>query len=347
MCAGVCPTAAIEIIYYDYPSLLGFVEKQIKELNKEDLIVMCRGSVPPTVDVNEFLGDGDVRRPIECRLPCVGRVQAEFYLRAFALGVRKIYIVQCEERFCRFQKGSAVNQRQIGLLKSLMRGLSIDENRLTLIRNTVKVEYDSGACVGCDKCEYICPEDAIEVRPLSTPQVHFDRCTGCGACALVCPHLALQLRGYEFRPFSMDVPSWTPEKIHTLSIGDRPRILVLCCQWAEFSGLDALNASGLQGVKVVEIPCFNALDPTLVIEALKTDFDGVLALVCAEDQCKNRSGRTTAGRNATALSRILRNLDLAGRFEVCVHSPMALRDFSDKIEAFTSKIGLLSELVRD
>ena len=345
ICAGVCPTSAIEIIYYDYPSLLRFVEDQKQTAGAEDLIVMCRGSIPPSVDVRNLLEDQDIRNPAQLRLPCVGRVQAEFYLQALALGMRKIVIIQCEEQFCRFQKGSAVNHRQVELLRRLMRGMGIDEDRLVLMRNTVKAVYDAGECVGCDKCEYICPEDAILARALSTPVVDFDKCTGCGACTLVCPHLAIQLKGYEYQPFSRSAQT---DGIKSEPSGRRTKqsILVVCCQWAEFSGLDASNRDLDTAVRVVEIPCFNALDPALVIEALQTDFDGVLAIVCSDENCKNNSGRGTARRNVSALKRVLRNMNLAERFEVSTHSPLELTDFSSKIRGFASKIEALPETTK-
>lgn len=41
-------------------------------------------------------------------------------------------------------------------------------------------------CIGCFKCEKVCPEDAIHiVDNLFT--IEYDKCTACGKCVEVCP----------------------------------------------------------------------------------------------------------------------------------------------------------------
>jgi len=53
------------------------------------------------------------------------------------------------------------------------------------------------------------------------------------------------------------------------------------CQWSEFNALDNPE-SVLKGknAMVLEVPCFKAMDPVHVVNALKCGFDGVMGVVC-------------------------------------------------------------------
>ncbi len=50
----------------------------------------------------------------------------------------------------------------------------------------------------CNKCEVICPTQAIVVGDNPLPSINFSACVGCGACDAVCPNEALSLD--EFSP---------------------------------------------------------------------------------------------------------------------------------------------------
>ena len=45
----------------------------------------------------------------------------------------------------------------------------------------------------CNKCEVICPTQAIVVGDNPLPSINFSSCVGCGACDAVCPNEALPL----------------------------------------------------------------------------------------------------------------------------------------------------------
>ena len=51
---------------------------------------------------------------------------------------------------------------------------------------------DAGACVGCGRCEDVCPFDAARLDR-STAEIDAARCMGCGVCVEACPHSALEL----------------------------------------------------------------------------------------------------------------------------------------------------------
>lgn len=92
ICASACPSSAIELAYYDNESLIGYVREQIKGLETETLVLMCRGSSSPSCEILDVLREQGVSKFIPLRLPCMGRVSSEFYLHALVMGIKKIII---------------------------------------------------------------------------------------------------------------------------------------------------------------------------------------------------------------------------------------------------------------
>jgi len=273
----------------------------------------------------------------EMRVPCVGRLASVFYITALSMGIKQIVIVQCKQDFCRFDRGSVVNQRRVAMLRSLLKPFGYGNNTITVIERAKQIEYDTVKCVGCDKCINICPYGAIEAEPLSTPKVDYTKCTGCGACAVVCPHVALEIHGHECAHFAELIMKHADrmKEIRARS----PVILVICCQWAEFAGLDQ-NHSGLiePNVAVLEIPCYSKLDPINVFQALLYGFDGVLVVACSDDDCKSKESRLTTEDNMKVLRTSLRQMGLENRFRVHKTSPKNLGDFRREVDSFSSEI---------
>jgi coenzyme F420-reducing hydrogenase delta subunit/ferredoxin len=346
ICYSACPVNAIEIVYYDYDTLLKHVEKAVAAKEASTLVPMCRGNSPPTCEVENILKDEGKDDYIPLRVPCVGRIPPEFLLRALALGVKNIVAIRCEDDFCRFKEGSKMNNRRMLLTKHVLKELGYREDALKVVTYARKAVYDTERCVGCDKCVFICPYDAIEAEPLATPSIDLDKCVGCGACALVCPHLAIQVEGFEYETMSRRIQRYGKAAQSLRSQGVSPLILVFCCQWSEFSALDKPEA-WLLGKRAVlmEIPCFKGLDPYLVVEALHTGFDGVLAVVCSDADCKLEEGYDVAERNAAVLHRVLKELSLQDRFELYTASPRNADEFEERLKAFVDKVGSLPALL--
>jgi coenzyme F420-reducing hydrogenase delta subunit len=196
--------------------------------------------------------------------------------------------------------------------------------------------------VGCDKCVFVCPFEAIEAEAFATPTIITDKCTGCGACAIVCPHLAIQLEGFEYEIVSKNIHRLGSSAQKLRAQGISPVILIFCCQWSEFPALDIPQANPFkEGRVIMEIPCFKGLDPNLIIEALNSGFDGAIAFVCSEEDCKIQGGYDLAERNRDVLQRVLKQLHLEKKFEIHVLSPRKIGDFENLIESFTEKLEAL------
>jgi len=347
ICYSACPVSAIDIVYYDDEALAKQVEQIAKEKGSHTLVLMCRGNSPSTCEVEEILQDQNINAAnyVPVRVPCVGRITTEFAMKALACGIDRIIAVQCEEDFCRYKRGSRVNTRRQLLAKEVLSQLGYPDDALTMVKYARKAVYFTDKCVGCDKCIFVCPYDAIEAEAFATPKINMDKCVGCGACALVCPHLAIQLKGFEYENLSSLVQRYGKAAKQLKASGVKPTILVFCCQWSEFSSLDQPETKLFDNKAVVmEIPCFKGLDPMLVVEALHSGFDSVLATVCSPEDCKLELGRDVAERNAAVLQRALDKFGLHDRFEVYTASPRSVGEFNEKLSAFIRKTATLPPL---
>ena len=344
ICYSACPSLAIEIVYYDYNSLLKYVSRIQEKCKSDTLVLMCRGNSPATCEIEEILQDQGLRisNYIPLRLPCSGRIPTEFIFQALKSGVRNIVSIQCEDKFCRYKEGTKINARRLMLGRALLGQLGFSKDALKVIKYSRKAVYETEKCVGCDKCVFICPYEAIEAEEFATPKIDYDLCVGCGACALVCPHLAIQVKGFAFE----DVLKRYEESVAKLKAKRKfPLILVFCCQWSEFPALDNPESLLLKKKAIVlEIPCFKALDPVHVVEALHSGFDGVMAVVCSEEDCKLQEGKETAERNMNVLQDTLKKMNLAERFELFTVSPRCVGEFNQKLDEFFKKIASMPRL---
>ncbi|MDG6222891.1 MAG: hydrogenase iron-sulfur subunit [Candidatus Bathyarchaeota archaeon] len=343
LCVSACPMSAIDLVYYNVDSMTKKVQDEMKEKDANTLVLSCRGSNAVTIDIKENFKDENVENFVSLRLPCVGRVPPEFYMNNLAAGTEKILVLQCEEDFCRFKKGSKVGLNRFELLKETVDVLGYDPNNLVVKTNSLKAVYDSDKCVGCGKCVFICPYDAIVWKDVSTPEIKTDDCMGCGACALVCPHQAIELRGYEFEPVSDIIKNCSSKAANAKAKG-KSAILLFVCQWSEFSALDDVqNGCLTDNVTIIELPCAKGFDPVLVLEALSAGFDGVMAVICPEELCKLEEGTYLGERNFSALKVVLKEYNLDDRFESFRVSPKYPGDFKEKLEEFTKKISSIPD----
>ncbi|MDH7607505.1 MAG: hydrogenase iron-sulfur subunit [Candidatus Bathyarchaeota archaeon] len=341
ICYSACPVFAIEIAYYDYDSLVKHVEDLHKKTGIETLVLMCRGNSPSTREVEEILAEQGLRVKdyIPLRLPCSGRVPTEFIFKVLGFGVKNVVSVQCEDAFCRFKEGTKINTRRLFLGRRVLEELGFSKEAVRVIKYSRKVVYDTAKCVGCDKCVFICPYAAIEAEPFATPKILYDYCMGCGACALVCPHYAIQIKGFEFESV---LKRYCGSAVRLKAEGKSPVILVFCCQWSEFSALD--NPEGIffkRNAVTLEVPCFKALDPVHIVNALQNGFDGVMAVVCSAEDCKLQEGRDTAERNMTVLKDVLKKMNMLERFELFEASPRQTGNFEENLDKFVKKVAAL------
>jgi len=339
ICYSACPASAIKMQYYTYDNLSEYLKTvQDKTPKTETLVLTCRGNSPDSGEVKDILKDEGLKLDnyLSLRLPCAGRIPTDFVFEAFNLGIKNIVSIQCEDPFCRYKEGTKINTRRLALAKNVLEQLGYDQNAVCVIKYSRKAIYDVLECVGCDKCIFICPYNALEFESFATPKMIEEKCVGCGACQLVCPHHAIQVKGFEFENV---LKRYNNAAGAIKAKGTGPAVLVFICQWSEFSALD--NPKQIfegKNMLALEVPCFKSLDPVHIVNALNCGFDGVVAVVCSSKDCKLQEGRDTAERNLGVMRDSLKKNGLLERFALIEESPRYQEDLKGKLDTFYQKI---------
>ncbi|MEM1550711.1 MAG: hydrogenase iron-sulfur subunit [Candidatus Bathyarchaeia archaeon] len=343
ICYSACPSRAIDITYYSYSDLIKHIRDIAQRVKADTLVYVCRGNSPVPEEIKELLTSKGIcaENFVFLCLPCSGRVPVEFIFGALKSDIRRIVSIRCDDEFCRFKKGSSINAIRLAIGKKVLESLGYPSDTVTTIEYARKAVYFTEKCVGCDKCVFICPYKAIEAEVFATPRIFDERCMGCGLCALACPHHAIQVKGFEFESI---LKRYTKAAERLKAEGRSPIILAFCCLWSEFSFLDKPEIElAERNVVVIGIPCFKALDPVHVIYALQNGFDGVIAVVCSDEDCKLKEGRDIAERNMKVLEDVLSKMSLRERFELFESSPRFLGDFEKTLDHFIKRISMLKE----
>ncbi|NLT36922.1 MAG: hydrogenase iron-sulfur subunit [Methanomassiliicoccus sp.] len=343
ICSSSCPVSAIEMAYYDHEGLLEHIREATGNENEDTLVIMCRGNSPSSGEIEDILAAQGLggNSYLSMRVPCAGRIPMDFIFNVLRSGTKNIISVQCQDGFCRMKEGTSIETRRMLLGMAVIQQFGYPRDALKVVKYSRKAMWINQECVGCDKCVFICPYDAIIAEPFSSPKVIEDKCVGCGACQLVCPHKAIQVKGYEFDNV---LASYGGAAKRMRSQRDLPAILVFSCQWSEFSALDDPERM-LKGknAMVMEVPCFKGMDPVHVVNAFRHGFDGVMAVVCSDTDCKLQKGRDVADRQLEVLQNALKKLGLSDRFELHELSPRCGSEFAAKFDDFHEKIMNLSK----
>lgn len=338
ICFSACPASAIDTPYYSVNSLVNYVERSMQKTGLEKLVLTCRGTSPLQSETRDRLKNYGVNNFISVRLPCVGRIPPEVLLRVLASGIEKIVVISCEEDYCRFKKGSGIGMRRFLLTQALLNQLGFRADTLTVIRSLIKAHIDTYRCIGCGDCAYTCPYDAIKIVTPGIAQINRDACSGCGACATVCPALAIKLEGFEYESVSKLISNYSPLTYEMKLKGKTPVILVFCCQWSEFSALDNIQSPVKENNVFLELPCSGGVDPLHILEAFHSGFDGVLIVACKKSECKLEKGNEKAEQHVSSLKKLLAQVNLENRLEICFASPKYLGELDRYIKSFMEKI---------
>lgn len=111
-------------------------EKELKNNNKEDKEVsivafLCNWCSYAGADA---AGTSRLRQPENIRIirvPCSGRVNPLFVLKAFNLGADGVLVSGCHPNDCHYSEGNFYARRRLEFLKEFLPFMGIDKNRFT------------------------------------------------------------------------------------------------------------------------------------------------------------------------------------------------------------------------
>lgn len=61
------------------------------------------------------------------------------------------------------------------------------------LKNVATLKLDTRACIGCGRCQEVCPHQVFELVEKKSVICDADSCMECGACALNCPVKAISV----------------------------------------------------------------------------------------------------------------------------------------------------------
>lgn len=83
-----------------------------------DLAGVMRLSYPPNIKI--------------IRIPCTGKLDVLYLLKAFEKGADGVIVAGCEEGSCHFQKGNLIAKKRVEYTKKLLREIGIEDSRLEM-----------------------------------------------------------------------------------------------------------------------------------------------------------------------------------------------------------------------
>jgi F420-non-reducing hydrogenase iron-sulfur subunit len=95
--------------------------------------------------IPEFGWPGRVR---QVSVPCTGRLQPENVLRAFEAGSSIVAVVACREDNCHYMEGSRRCSRRIEYIRSILKEIGLEEERLLFFHLPGSAAEDLAVAVG-------------------------------------------------------------------------------------------------------------------------------------------------------------------------------------------------------
>ncbi len=184
------------------------------------------------------------------------------------------------------------------------------ERQLEGIEHTAVVDPD--ACIGCLKCQAVCPYSALSEKPRAFDAGRFSYdghvvevspllCTGCGACASACLNWAVDLPGYTTRQVEAQLEA----------AAARTPLVAFVCNWSAYRAFDRVASERAlpTGLVAIRLPCLSRVSPHLVRRALEAGTEQLFLVGCREDGCHYRGRRGVMDDN---LGRMAAGLDVQG-----------------------------------
>src|SRR5512137_819447 len=104
--------------------------------NKEQLTVVAFCCLYCAYAAADLAGSMRLQYPANVRIvrtPCTGRLEVEFYLRAFENGADGVLVAGCLEGGCHFIEGNLVAKRRVNQTRDLLAEIGIEKERLRMV----------------------------------------------------------------------------------------------------------------------------------------------------------------------------------------------------------------------
>jgi coenzyme F420-reducing hydrogenase delta subunit/Pyruvate/2-oxoacid:ferredoxin oxidoreductase delta subunit len=195
---------------------------------------------------------------------------------------------------------------------------------------------DRSRCILCLTCHRLCPHNAVTWDNRAI--INELACQGCGVCAAQCPNEAIQI--YNF------TDDQVVAALNTFDPRLTPRIIAFMCKnsaWdAYHSALRMGHITLPLGFTPLKMPCGGKMDIDYFLKAFAAGADGVMVLVCHQDNCKSQKGTELTQWRVERAQAMLAEAGVDPRRLIfktlAANSP---QDFLDTVHHFTEILGSL------
>jgi len=84
----------------------------------------------------DLAGSARLQYPANIRIirtPCTGRLEVDFFLKAFERGADGVIAAGCEEGSCHFKEGNLIAKRRVNSTRNLLAEIGLDKERLRMV----------------------------------------------------------------------------------------------------------------------------------------------------------------------------------------------------------------------
>ena len=171
-------------------------------------------------------------------------------------------------------------------------------------------QFKEDLCSACGMCISVCKSEALsfEEDEVGNRKIVIDKvkCKSCGLCIATCPSgVIFQKHGFEVSPAELK------EKItHFLEISNT-KLIVFCCNWSLFPGLQMSESPTLIKTPygIIVTMCSGRINPELILHAFKKGAWGVMISGCPPEECEH-DGNYKARRRVLLLKNMLKQFNI-------------------------------------
>ena len=170
--------------------------------------------------------------------------------------------------------------------------------------------FKEDLCSACGMCVSVCKSEALSFaedeegnRKIVVDKI---KCKGCGLCIATCPS------GVIYQKYGFEVsPSELKEKITDFLKISEKKLIVFCCNWSLFPGLQMSESTTLikTSYGIIVTMCSGRINPELVLHAFKQGAWGVMISGCPPDECEHE-GNYKARRKMLLLKNLLKQINI-------------------------------------
>jgi len=171
-------------------------------------------------------------------------------------------------------------------------------------------QFKEDLCSACGMCVSVCKPEALSFAEdeLGNKTIVIDKvkCKGCGLCIATCPSgVIYQKHGFEVSPSELK------DKITCFLDKSDIKLIVLCCNWSLFPGLQMSQSTTLISTSygIIITMCAGRISPELILHAFKEGAWGVMVAGCPPEECEH-DGNYKARRRMLLLKNSLKQFNI-------------------------------------